>query len=233
MLLGPSLLLAANVAWVAAASDAWKRPPEFRPVTADAPVQASGHIAYVERPPEASSDPGPGCVWVVRASGGAAPRRLGCSGDGVVPEVIHGLWWTASGNLRVLDGGASVTPPVLRVGAGRRASSAIPELRRRTGYRNDGTLVDLAEVTQDRAELAVTPPRGTPRTIVSFDGPDTYSFALPQWSPDGKWILVSDSLGRLLILDEQGDEVRELLPPNPAREWIEQPFLTWHQGRRP
>ncbi len=212
-------------------SDAWKKPPEYRPVAAHPRLKTDGVIAWIERPPEASADPGPGCVWVVDASGASRARRLGCSGDGAVPDRISGLSWSKSATLRVHD--PMIWPPVqFRVGGKPGGIASLEQLERMEGVRNDGTRVHVSEVVAEEvARLSVTP-RGVrrERPLVTVDGPDTYWFGDPQWSPDGRWVLVSDSEGRLLIVDEHGKDIRQLLPPNRRRETVSAPFLTWHQG---
>ncbi len=90
---------------------------------------------------------------------------------------------------------------VLRVYAGRRVAGAMPERRRHS----------------------------VPRTAI-LSRPGSRNFAAPQWSPDGKWILVSDRDGRLLILDDRRKSIRELLGPSRSRRGVERPLLTWYQG---
>ena len=46
------------------------------------------------------------------------------------------------------------------------------------------------------------------RTILSADGPADYWYDWATWSPDGNWILVNDSEGRVLVISPTGD-------PNP------------------
>ncbi len=192
-------------------------------------LPTKGLIAYVERRPLAAHDGVPGACGSSTHPEARPPRRLGCSGDGVIPEQFNGLSWSRSGNLLVHD--VAVWPPVvLRVSAGRPLPGATPALERMAGRRKDGTRVHLSERSEDAAEISVTSPTGRERRIVSIDGPDSYWFAEPQWSPDGRWILLSDIKGRLLIVDERGKDIRELLPANPRREWVSAPFLTWHQG---
>lgn len=230
VVIGPAMLAGAVGVMHVAQTEPWKGPPEIRPITADPPLQTSGVIAFVERPPRAGEDPTRGCVFVVRASGETPARRLGCSGDGIVPPTIARISWTASGDLRVLAGTGQAI--VLPVDAGKPAKGSIPELKRTAGRRTDGTRVYSAVVAEDSTNLAVRQPLAGRRTIVSFDGPPGYFFGRPQWSPDGEWILVSDTEGRLLIVDEHGHDIRQLLPPKRSRNWLEEPYLTWHQGRR-
>lgn len=230
VLVGPALIIGANFAVIAVQDEFWKGTPELPAVSDEPALNPPGVIAYVEAPSDMPAGPTPGCIFVVEASGRSAPRRLGCSGDGVIPPVIERIAWSRSGNLEVYSAPPSPKPVVLQVGAGRRLLGRAAEIQRIYRVRPDGAVVRLADRTEDRQELAVDPPKGPTRVIVSLDGPEGYQFAEPQWSPDGRWILVADTKGRLLITDEHGENLRELLGPSPAREWLEQPLLTWHQG---
>lgn len=235
LIICPTVLGGVYGVWRIIETDAWKRAPEFRPVAAHPRLDTHGVIAWVERPPRASSDPGPGCVWVVDASGTSRPRRVGCSGDGRVPNVISGLSWTQSGKLSVHD--PAVWPaPQFRVGAKGQGISDVEQFERMEGIRADGTRVHESELGDEEevARLSVTPPGARrERPVVEIGGPDSYWLGEPQWSPDGRWILFSDIEGRLLITDEKGKDIRELLPPKRRREWVSTPFLTWHQGEHP
>ena len=68
---------------------------------------------------------------------------------------------------------------------------------------------------------------------MAIDGPDSYQLGMPQWSPDGRHVLVSDTEGRLLVIPANGGEVRQVLPPGAGRSWVQAPLLAWHQGDTP
>ena len=227
VVLGPGLIVAGSMALDVVQSDSWKPLPRFEPVTAAPALDTSGVVAYVER----RGNDGRGCVFVVSASGATPPRKLGCAGDGTVPDPVGSLSWTDDGDLEVNALYPEPEPLVLPVGAGPGSPVAVPEVERTRGYRNDGTLVRLAELSE-KAQISLQSVEGDQRIIATLDGPDSYQLGSPQWSPDGRWILVSDTEGRLLILSEDGAQVRELVPPDPVRRWLEEPLLTWHQGER-
>lgn len=230
LFIGPGLMVGTIFAVNFFHSDNWRSVPDIKPITASPSVAPDGVIAYAEHTGPYGPDAelaARGCVFVVAADGTSQPQRLGCAGDGNVAPIIMGIEWTSRGDLKVYESPPRHPELVLQVNAGQRR----PGSDRAHAYRQDETRVHLAEVTEDRAEIAITPPGRRQKTIVSFDGPSHYQFGEPQWSPDGKWILVADTLGRLLITDDAGHQVHELLPARPAREWIEHPFLTWHQGR--
>lgn len=233
LLIGPAVLVGAYALVLDRGPDQGPRGPKFRSLSADSARAPSGFIAYVARAGGTSIEPEGGCVWVVHASGAEAPRRLGCSGRRGVPDTIAGLSWTAAGDLEVRTDRASAAPAVLRVHAGQAIPGAIAEPDRVHGRRGDGALVQTTrapDAPERTAQLVFTPPDGSPRSLVSVEGPEGYSFGDPQWSPDGKWILFSDSHGRLLIADERVKNVRQLLPARPSRKVIGAPLLTWFQG---
>ena len=229
LMIGPAVIAAWFFGTEFVQSDRWKSIPEFPSISDPPALQPRGLIAYVHQEPRDHSEVAHGCVFVVQADGTTPPRRVGCPGDGVVPKAIVGIYWTEQGDLVVRARQPRPTPITIRLGAGRPAPGSIPEQQRVQGYKEDGTLVRLADRTEDLAELAIERPRGGARIIASFDGPNSYHFGEPQWSPDGQWILVTDTEGRMLISSPEGD-VRELLPADPAREWLGYPFLTWQQG---
>jgi hypothetical protein len=78
------------------------------------------------------------------------------------------------------------------------------------------------EENADGLTLLVEGPRGEPRlevygngsverTILSVDGPADYWFNSASWSPDGEWILLQDSEGRVLIVSPDGDPNARIL----------------------
>ena len=237
VVLGPGLILAGSMALDFVQSDSWKRVPRFEPVTAAPALDASGVVAYVERRGGDGGGDGRGCVFVVAVADATPPRKLGCAGDGTIPDPVGSLSWTDDGDLEVHALYPQPDPLVLPVGAGPSIPNAVPEVERTRGYRNDGTLVRLAEINEEAQislqsveESVEESVSGDQRVIATLDGPDSYQLGSPQWSPDGRWILVSDTEGRLLILSEDGAQIRALVPPDPGRRWIEEPLLTWHQG---
>lgn len=233
LLIGPTVLIGAYAVLLDRGPDRGPHGPQFRALSGDSAPAPSGFIAYVIRQRDRSSSAQPGCVWVVHASGAQAPRRLGCSGRGRVPDTISGLSWTASGDLQVHPGRGAGTPAVLRVYAGRALPEAIAESDRVNGRRSDGAIVSTTRAPaapQGTAQLVLTDPSGATRSLASVQWQGAYSFGEPQWSPDGKWILLSDAHGRLLIADGRGTEIRQLLPARRSRALIAAPLLTWFQG---
>lgn len=52
--------------------------------------------------------------------------------------------------------------------------------------------------------LQVTEPDGSTRRVLELDGPSTYALYQTAWSSDGDWIVVLDSIERLLVVDAAG-----------------------------
>lgn len=53
----------------------------------------------------------------------------------------------------------------------------------------------------------MVPPDGPARTLLAAEGLRDYAFLHARWSPDGEWVLVLDSVDRLLLLRAAGDPV--------------------------
>ena len=233
VVIGPGLLVAGSMALDFVQSDSWKPLPQFEPVTAAPALETSGVVAYVELRGGDGGGNGRGCIFVVFVAEAEPPRKLGCAGDGTIPDPVGSLSWTDDGDLEVHALNPEPEPVVLPVGAGPSIDNAVPEVERTKGYRNDRTLVRLADISEE-AQISLQSVEESvnedQRVIATLDGPDSYQLGRPQWSPDGRWILVSDTEGRLLILSEDGAQIRELVGPDPGRAWIEEPLLTWHQG---
>lgn len=77
----------------------------------------------------------------------------------------------------------------------RRLNAAVDNFSRRK--RADGAVVRMRYY-----DVIVRFPQGGRTTILKLedDVSNTYSFATAQWAPDGEWALVTDSVGRLLIV---------------------------------
>jgi len=145
------------------------------------------------------------CVHVVDATTGSPTRVLcrdglgwamGWTDDGhVVAEDHHRGFEERNGSTPVLliepEAGGGVEP----------ARSAgeprflWPEQRTR---RDDGTRVDTED---DGRGVVLRSDDGATRVIVHPDeAPSNYRFIDPQWSPDGRFVLVTDTEGRLLVV---------------------------------
>ena len=230
VVIGPAFIAAVIKVEDIRQSQPWKSPPEF-PTVADQPLPGlTGTIAYAV--PGEGSDRATGCVYVIAAETGRR-RPVGCPRDGTAPSAITGIVWTPDGDLEVYGPTGYEDPTLIRVGAGRAARGSTPEAQRTRGIRRDGTWVEVGDRTEEGAELMLIGPDDERRYIATMDAPPGYQFGEPQWSPDGRWILVGDSIGRLLVLDADGNNIRELVPTGPRGRWLGEPFLTWHQGGAP
>ncbi|MEZ5141469.1 MAG: hypothetical protein R2726_02980 [Acidimicrobiales bacterium] len=177
------------------------RPPSF-PSLADDPNPAYvGTVAYVR-------DDGPDgwCVTVVDASG--APRRDLRCGSGPPPEWID---WTADGMVEVATAATAGGEPQVDVvdpvsgGVVRQTTS---------GWSKSGSPDDVgpmssdgavAEIRRDgeRRSVEVREPDGTTRTVLSVEAPTSYDLVDVRWGPDGRWLLVVDGDGRLIVVPRQ------------------------------
>ena len=84
--------------------------------------------------------------------------------------------------------------------------------------RDDGAVL-ITDDGRGAATVKVRVPNEAPTTILSADGPQDYSFDVATWSPDGQWVLVVDSEGRILVVGESGVPQARLLVEGAAR-WM-------------
>lgn len=159
------------------------------------------------------------CLSLVPARGGQI-RELWCHEHAETsrPE------WAAGGNLAVrtysvngperltIDG---ATGEVLERRAG--SFNEHPEPAS-SGARDDGTraVVDDAE---GEVRLSLVAPSGRPRTLLAARGPRDYAFLDTRWSPDGNWLLVTDSKERVLVVDAATGQARVLVSGGRSPAW--------------
>ncbi len=184
--------------------------PDF-PSLADQPDPSiPGTVAYVEFGDTQ-------CLTTVPASGGDT-REVWCS-----MNYVEYPSWTADGLLVVLDDNAEPTYLLIDPNTGTEVER-IPQ-GNQTGE-EPGPLPYPSNVRQERADGAMVFTEGfrggessvivrldgTDQTILTVeDAPSDYSFIDTQWSPDGEWVLVSDSEGRLIIVGADGNPGARIL----------------------
>jgi hypothetical protein len=178
--------------------------PEF-PLLADQPdASIPGTVAYLDF----DDDP---CIFTVPASGGE-PTEVWCG-----REYIEFPAWTADGLLVLTDWttepayllidpatGAEVDRVPVEEQGNDRQLPALPMDERRE--RSDGAKVFTdGRNDDDEVEVFVRLATGDQETILSAaDVPSDYYLYDAQWSPDGEWVLVADSAGRLLVVGADG-----------------------------
>ncbi len=176
--------------------------PDFPPLADQPDPSIPGTVAYVEFGDTQ-------CLTTVPASGGD-PREVWCS-----MNYVEYPSWTADGLLVVLDYNAEPTyllidpstgTEVDRVPQGNQPDPTVPlpyPSDTRT-ERPDGARVRI-EGSRDGATSVIVRVDGSDQTILSVEGaPSDYSFVEAQWSPDGAWVLASDTEGRLLVVGADG-----------------------------
>lgn len=176
--------------------------PEF-PSLADQPDPSiPGTVAYVE------FDDTP-CLVTLPASGGD-PDEVWCG-----RQYVEFPSWTADGLLVVLDYTQQpsylLIDPTTGTEVDRIPQTSQPGEPVPLPYPADGRQErpDGARVRADGLRggetSVVVRIDGTDQTILTVErAPSDYSFIEAQWSPDGAWVLVSDSEGRLLIVGADG-----------------------------
>lgn len=162
-----------------------------------------------------------GYCWYVVPAGGGEDREVLCREDfGGEP----GVQWTADGSLAMgqWDFGEYATvliDPATGVEVGRYTEPFAGEPVERSGpgvaeraRRADGAVVSARSVSDaGRAAVTIRYPDGTTSVLLDVEGPRDYRIEFAQWSPDGSWVLASDSEGRVLVLRAEGDPAPRIL----------------------
>jgi Tol biopolymer transport system component len=182
--------------------------PTFASLVDEPDTSIPGTVAFSQW------DNGDLCIWTVDAAGGEEPHEVLCDGNIGFADFLPG--WTAEGMLLVQDfRGESQAFRVIDPETGttlNRVTMDQTDTPRDPVGRDLYTAPDGSEVYTENdpgsPRVVVQSPTGVDRTILEVEGPKDYSFNQATWSPDGEWLLVQDSEGRLLILAAQGD-------PNP------------------
>lgn len=145
------------------------------------------------------------CLFTVLASGDVQ-REIWC-GRSYVQDPV----WTSDGLLALTDWSSEGAWVLIDVSTGVQVAripfgdEPIPDLTGERHERADGAFVSTEQYGNGTTEVNVRLPDGSLHTVLSVtDAPRDYHFAQVQWSPDGAWILVTDSAGRLLVVGADG-----------------------------
>jgi len=196
--------------------------PHFPALTDQPDPSIPGTVAYMEY------DETP-CLFTVPASGGEG-QEAWCG-----REYVEFPAWTADGLLVVTDWQAEPTyvliDPVTgtevdQVPAGDQlADGPLPYSGQDRQERGDGAKVHTEGLRGGTSSVVVRLD-GQDQTILSIEGaPSDYRFYAAQWSPDGEWVLVSDTEGRLLIVGADGTPGARVLVDR-LEEWG--PQAAWY-----
>lgn len=167
-----------------------------------------GTVAYVH------GDGDRACLAIVPAGGGD-PFDLRCGLS--TPEALA---WTSDGDLAVWGWGGEgryEVPGLTVVDAvtgeprehvdGEAPLSWAADRR----IRADGAQLLVDPSSDGTAELWLRQPEGDEVRLLRLEGPRDYGIASAQWSPDGAWVLATDTRGRLFLVAADGDPGPRLL----------------------
>jgi len=200
------VLVVAGIFVVASIVD-MSRVPEFPSLAARPDPSLAGTVAYLDWSR-------PACVRVVDAAGGPT-KVLGCDGNY--------LEWLDDGRLLVLRydqpaGPETQTPTggtILDVAAGTNEQVPLEDIPPRMPEGPDPAVGPNGEritvVGRDgEVEVLLDDGSGT-RRLLSAQGGSAYEMGVQAWSPDGEWVLLSDSAARLLLVTtDEPSETRVL-----------------------
>jgi hypothetical protein len=193
--------------------------PVFPQLADDPDPRILGTVAYVHDVGEAR------CIALVPAGGGTATDLI-CRPGLEVSEIA----WTEDGLvafttyvheglfLALIDPetGSEVNRMPLRDPLGEGAWTAD------RARRDDGARLLYEQRMGGEAVVRVRQPDGEIRELVRVEGPADYGIVHAQWSPDGEWILATDTRGRMFITTGTGDPAPRILVEGvgfPAAAW--------------
>lgn len=198
--------------------------PRYPSLSDDPDDSIPGTVAYVTSDNES-------CLRTVLASG-SDPQELGCD-----DQMLQSLAWAADGAILVIRFGdenrelvrldAETGEEIEAVSFASLSKTERRETREALGHRarmerGDGASVRVRhgyegsgeyEDSEESESVVVRHSDGKKQTILTAEGTGSrYGFETAQWSPDGEWVLVADSVGRLLIVAVEGaSEARVLV----------------------
>jgi hypothetical protein len=200
--------------------------PDYPRLDDDPDPAIPGMIVYVEASNEQS------CLVTISAGGGAA-TEMACERDGGYFD--QNLAWTADGLVVTMQYGrqgreiVAYDPQtgreVERIVVDEPPSNRPPRIvepnltrpeERMT--RADGARLEIAHRPEGETAVRLRDAEGQRRDLLAAEGPRNYEFVSAQWSPDGEWVLVADSRGRLIVVDAGGETPRLLVERN-GRDW--------------
>ncbi len=181
--------------------------PEFPALAENPDASIPGTVAFTRQERDGM------CVFLVAASGGE-PRRLLCEEgidgslewkDGLVAAQRWG--WPGGGERVFIDPGTGRI--VRRETLDEHAPPSSPGQEAGHWVRVDGARI-VTTHEGGRARLDVVAPDGRATQLLSVEGPRDYAFYDALWSPDGRYVLLSDSRERLIVVDPDGGSARLL-----------------------
>ena len=193
--------------------------PEYPPLAEEPDPELSGLIAYsIPEDSDHADEFGSRCVYVVEFPEGQADK-ITCR-----DEIGWSMAWTDDGWLIVEsfgqfnefepgfhDFGLALIEPV-EGGAFETVSYAndpnfLFSDHRQT--RKDGTRV---RVEEGGTTVVLSSPDGSTRDLFGSDSaPSNYHFNEAQWSPDGEYVLVVDTKGRIIVASASGDPLPRVI----------------------
>jgi hypothetical protein len=194
--------------------------PEYPSLTESPDDAIAGTVAFVRW--ENGS-----CLYTVPAAGGPDHEVMCTNGGDLEPR------WTPDGMLVVTqyDGGPGwwliVDPATGReIERIRMGDEAAREFDR--GYEAGDIDIDGATVFSrgdgGNPTIVIQSDDGTEREVVSLEGPRDYRIDSMIWSPDGRWILFTDSEERLLVVSVTGESRPRILAED-VSIW---PWSSWY-----
>ncbi len=188
-----------------------KDAPEFAALADEPDADLRGTVAYL--------DWGYGPCLEVVAAAGSPSAQLDCLDEDAVGAELR---WLPDGRLQVTNGDRWQRIYDVRTGEFDEVPAASIDPATATwrpvtvNERGDEVTATSEDGT---VAVIVTSADGTASTVMSADGGGTYSIgAAPTWSPDGTYVLVTDSAARLLVITP-ADAATRVLAEELGNSW--------------
>ncbi len=197
VLAGVALVVVATFLVVGGPARVFTSTPTFTSLGDHHDARISGTVAY-ERVGIVTAQGKEDCFDVVAAGGGVA-HELFCVPWRRSPVKEAALVWLSDGHLEVTSRDANKWMKVVDV-----ATGAVSDVTWRPPSDTTSDVGPQGQVVSSHVFLGTLTlsltSGSTKRTLLSVAVPTEYSMGDPAWSPNGRWFVLVDSVGRVLVV---------------------------------
>lgn len=197
VLAGVALVVVGSFLIVGGPTRVFTATPTFPSLREHPDARLIGTVAY-ERVGIATPQGKEDCFDVIAAGGGVA-RELFCEPWRRSPVKEAALTWLSNGRLEVTSRDANKWTKVVDV-----ATGAVSDVTWRSPSDTTSDVGPQGQVVSSTVFLGTLTlsltSGSTKRTLLSVAVPTQYTMGDPAWSPSGRWFVLVDSVGRVLVV---------------------------------